>query len=189
MTIARHVVLLRGINVGKHNRLAMADLRALLADLGFTAVATLLNSGNAVVTTPNEDPVAVAGQIEAGITDRFGLSIRTIVRSDVQIAGAIERNPMPAQARQSPKFFHVGFGNPAPTQALGRIDRSTLGPDRFELDGDTLYAWFAEGLRNSALARALAARGVGEHVTLRNWNTVQKLLTMVDSVDLHQRPR
>lgn len=176
--ITRLVVLLRGINVGKHNRIAMADLRALLSDLGFTEVATLLNSGNAVITSPIEDPAAVSRRIEAAIEANLGLTIRTMVRDAGRIAEAIERNPMPAEAERAPKFFHVGFCDPVPTEALARIDRGALDPDRFELDGDTLYAWFAEGVTNSPLARALSARGLGESITLRNWNTVGKLLAM-----------
>jgi uncharacterized protein (DUF1697 family) len=177
-TITRLVVLLRGINVGKHNRIAMADLRTLLSDLGFTEVATLLNSGNAVITSPVDDPATVARRIEGAIEANLGLTIRTMVRDADRVAAAVERNPMPAEAERAPKFFHVGFCDPVPTEALARIDHGALGPDRFELDGDTLYAWFAEGVTNSPLARALSVRGLGENITLRNWNTVGKLLAM-----------
>lgn len=174
-------MLLRGINVGAHNRIAMADLRALLSDLGYTEVATLLNSGNAVVATPVGESLTVATTIEDGIADRFGLRIRTIVRSRADVARIVERNPMPSEADRAPKFFHVGFCDPVPADALARIDRRTVAPDRLELDGDTIYAWFAEGVRNSALAKALGARGLGENITLRNWNTVQKLLALAPS--------
>lgn len=182
-------MLLRGINVGTHNRIAMADLRALLADLGYTDVVTLLNSGNAVVATPVEESVTVARTIEDGITGRFGLSVRTIVRNRADMVRVLECNPMPGEAERAPKLFHVGFCDPVPADALARIDRRAVAPDRLELDGGTVYAWFAKGLRNSALAKALGARGVGEHITLRNWNTVRKLVALGDSEEPHHKPR
>src|SRR5215217_1934355 len=135
-----HIVLLRGINVGKHNRIAMAELRSMLTNLGYTAVSTLLNSGNAVVTTPVNDPSAVALSIHEGIKEKFGLSIVTIVRSKAQIQRVIERNPMPAEAEQSPKFFHVGFCESAPTNdALDVVDKEKIAPNKAVLDEGTLY--------------------------------------------------
>jgi uncharacterized protein (DUF1697 family) len=77
--VPRYVVLLRGINVGKAKRVAMADLRALLAGAGYTDVRTVLNSGNAVVTGPDEPTAEQATRIEDAITERTGLDVRAVV--------------------------------------------------------------------------------------------------------------
>lgn len=174
-----HIVLLRGINVGAHNRIAMADLRELLTGLGYTAVRTLLNSGNAVVTAATDDPAAVAGEIRDAIGTTFGLSIGTVVRSRAQIERVIARNPLPAEAESAPKFFHVGFADPAPPPAaFDAIDAAGLAPEKLVVDEGTLYLWFAEGMRNSALAKALGAQKLDKNVTMRNWNTVRKLVDL-----------
>lgn len=177
--MATHIVLLRGINVGKHNRIAMSELKALLTDLGHTDVRTLLNSGNAVVTTADANSAAVARRIRKGISDSFGLSIPTIVRSRAQVEAVIERNPMPEEAEREPSYFHVGFCDPAPSQErLDAIDGTTLGADRIMVRAGTCYLWFADGPRNSPLGRVLSADKLGVSMTMRNWNTVRKLLCL-----------
>ncbi|HEY1967606.1 MAG TPA: DUF1697 domain-containing protein [Pseudonocardia sp.] len=174
-----HILLLRGINVGAHNRIAMAALREMLTGLGFGAVRTLLNSGNAVLTADTDDPGEVAWAVERAIDHTFGLSIRTVVRSRAQIERVIARNPMPEQAEEAPKLFHVGFRDrPLAPDALTVINQEELAPERAVLDGDTLYLWFAGGVQNSALAKALHRHRLDQDVTMRNWNTVGKLLEL-----------
>jgi uncharacterized protein (DUF1697 family) len=177
--VGTHIVLLRGINVGAHNRIPMAALREMLAGLGHSAVRTLLNSGNAVVTCEQEDPAAVAGQIRAAIADTFGLDITTVVRSRAQIERVIDRNPMPEQAGEAPKLFQVGFSVDTPEPGrFDVIDRSAIEPDRLVEDEGTIYTWFPDGMRDSRLAAALTRSKLDRLVTLRNWNTVGKLLDL-----------
>jgi uncharacterized protein (DUF1697 family) len=83
--MARLVTFLRGINVGGAKRVAMADLRALLEDLGYEDVATVLQSGNAVVTT-GASPAAAGKAIERAIADRLGLEVAVIVRTGEELA-------------------------------------------------------------------------------------------------------
>ena len=162
----RHIVLLRGINVGSSNRIAMAALRDMLTGLGYTDVRTLLASGNAVVTAPSADPAAVAAEIHAGIRDSFGLSIGTVVRSRDQIDRVITRNPMPDEAERAPKFFHVGFAEPpVPREPIDTIDAAALLPERVVWDEGTLYLWFADGMRRSPLDKALGALKLGGTIT------------------------
>lgn len=177
-----HIVLLRGINVGTSNRIAMAELRTMLTALGYTGVRTLLNSGNAVITTSVQDPALVANAIQKGIKETFGLTIKTIVRSRAQVERVIQRNPLPNEAAQNSKFFHIGFCDPAPEpDSLDAIDKTKLGRDQVVLDEGTLYLWFADGLRNSPLGKALSANKLDKNVTMRNWNTVRKLLALTES--------
>lgn len=181
--MARHIVLLRGINVGRHNRIAMAEFKALLTGLGYTDVRTLLNSGNAVVTTPDPDPAAAARRIQKGISDAFGLSIAVMVRSRALVESVIERNPMPEEAERAPNFFHVGFGDPAPSQErLDSIDATTLGADRIMVRDGTCYLWFADGPQNSPLGEAIRVHKLGANMTMRSWNTVRKLVSLAGPV-------
>lgn len=174
-----HIVLLRGINVGRHNRIAMVDLREILTGLGCTQVRTLLNSGNAVVTTEVADPAALARTVSAAIHDTLGLSIRTVVRSRSQVEQIIARNPMAEQALGDPASFHVGFWDTVPAPgAFDVLDGSAFGAERFVVDGDTVYLWFAHGVRGSRLAQALTTHKLDAGITMRNWNTVRKLAAL-----------
>src|SRR5690606_717827 len=75
----RQIALFRGINVGKAKRIAMADLRSLLEELGFTDVRTLLNSGNAVYTSDGVPPGTAGRMIEDALPGKLGISSRVSV--------------------------------------------------------------------------------------------------------------
>ena len=175
-----HILLLRGINVGKNNRIGMAPLREMLEGLGYTGVRTLLNSGNAVATARDSSPATVAKAVQAAIRETFGFDIRVVVRSRAQVEDTIARNPLP-EAVHDPKSFHVGFCDPAPPQdALDGLDQEPLAPQRIAIAGDAVYAWFAGGMQNSPLNKVLETRLAGVTVTMRNWNTVNKVLDLAE---------
>ena len=75
------VALIRGINVGRNNRVAMADLRALLVDLGYRDVRTLLNSGNAAFSAPGKNAAGVASRIQGALSTRLGVDVRVVAVS------------------------------------------------------------------------------------------------------------
>jgi len=91
--VARHVVLLRGINIGPRNRISMAELREALEDAGFTNVKTHLQSGNVVLESTSK-PDGVRRKVEKLIDERFGLKIPVVVRSRAQLAAVVKRNPL-----------------------------------------------------------------------------------------------
>src|SRR4051812_29217107 len=91
--MALHVVLLRGINLGSRNRVAMAELRDMLTDAGFGDVRTYLQSGN-VVLASDASPEEIRTDVERLIADRFGLEIAVVVRTRDELAEIVERNPL-----------------------------------------------------------------------------------------------
>jgi uncharacterized protein (DUF1697 family) len=105
--MARHIVLLRGINIGPRNRIAMPALREALEDAGFEDVRTHLQSGN-VVLESTAKPEAVARKCERVISKRFGLEIPVVVRTRAQLAAVVKRNPLGKVATE-PKRYQVTF--------------------------------------------------------------------------------
>jgi hypothetical protein len=91
--MTRSVLLLRGINVGKAHRIAMADLRALLEAEGHADVRTLLQSGNVVLGAqlPAEE---LAASVEQALERRFGFLVPTVVRTADQLLAAVARDPL-----------------------------------------------------------------------------------------------
>jgi uncharacterized protein (DUF1697 family) len=179
--MARYVALLRGINVGGNKKVPMAQLRKLLEGLGFTDVATLLQSGNAVFTSKEKNPKKLAGQIEAALATEFGFEVAVIVRTRDELAAAIKANPL-SGAEEAPSRFVVMFLSDLPDQKrLKEIDPAAYLPDEFRVAGREIYARFAQGIGDSKLATVLGGSRLGVTPTARNWNTVLKLLELASS--------
>jgi uncharacterized protein (DUF1697 family) len=167
----RCAVLLRGINVGKGNRLAMADLRAVLEGLGCEDVSTYLNSGNAVVTA---DPDGIAERVEAALP----LPVRVVVFTADELAEAVAGCPWPDRAKASPKLVHVGYLDRQPsTEEVARLG-SRHGDDEVAVGPRVLYLSYATSSVRSPLERALAAARLDVVMTTRNWTTATKLVEL-----------
>jgi len=175
----RQIALLRGINLGSTRRVRMAELRALVEDLGYEDVRTLLQSGN-VVFSSDDEPAAVAGMLEKEIAARLGVETDVMVRTRDELADVIERNPL-AGVADNPKRYQVSFlsaqPDPERTRALAEVD---VAPERFVVSGREVYAWHPDGLQRSRLVRLLGDKDLGVTATARNWNTVTKLLELAD---------
>jgi uncharacterized protein (DUF1697 family) len=175
------VALLRGINVGRNNRVAMADLRALLGDLGYTDVRTHLNSGNAVFTVPGRTSArSVEKAVEEGLTRLTGRTIRVVVRTRDELAGVVDANPFVDVVEDGSRLLVTFFGGRPPASTLEGLDPDAFLPERFALVGRELYAWLPGGMQNSALLKALDGRPADLVATGRNWNTVTRLLELAD---------
>jgi uncharacterized protein (DUF1697 family) len=175
--MARCAILLRGINIGPNNRIPMAELRSLLTQDGFGEVATYLQSGN-VLLSSSLSPEAAARRCEALIAERFGLQIRAVVRTHVELAAVVRANPLP-EAAADPKRYQVTFLESAPAPDIAaRLAAAATPEERFAVIGREIYAWHPEGIARSRLATLLAGRGFKVAATARNWITVTALLSM-----------
>jgi uncharacterized protein (DUF1697 family) len=172
--MARLVVLLRGINVGGAKRVAMADLRALLEDLGYEDVATVLQSGNAVVTT-GASPAAAGTAIGRAIADRVGLEVGVIVRTGAQLAKIVAADRLGDVADDPAKRMVIFLPATASRSAVRALRQLDLGDERVEAAGREVYAWCPGGIGRSALMAAIAKTDLGRNGTARNWRTVTKL--------------
>jgi len=176
--VKRQVVLLRGINVGGHRRVPMADLRALLAGLGYERVRTHLQSGNVVESEASPEQLRRA--IEHGISDELGVEVEVFVRSRDELADVIARDPL-GDVADDPSRYLVSFlsaePDPARVREAAAID---VGNERFVVSGREIYAWHPDGVHMSKLAKVLSERRLGVTATARNWNTVTKLLALAD---------
>lgn len=177
----RYVALLRGINVGGHAKLPMADLRALLASLGHGDVATYLQSGNALFTSPRDNPDELAQEIESRIAGDLGLQIRVLMRTPDEMAAVVDSNPYKS-AVETPTRLHVSFLLEQPSrERLEELDAERYLPDQFEVGDRVLYFWLPNGAAESKMMRDLPERRLGVVATTRNWNTVTKLLDLARS--------
>jgi len=169
----RFIVLLRGVNVGKANRVPMAEFRSLLERLGCTSVKTLLNSGNAVISSAGRSEVKHAKAISEALREQLGVEVSVVVKSASKFAAAISDCPAPPEAEHS--RFLVAFAQDTATlKTLTALESLVQAPDRFSIRGHAAYLHCPGGIRESKAAKALLGK-VGRGVTTRNWATVLKL--------------
>lgn len=170
-----HVALLRGINVGSARRVAMADLRTWLTDLGYTDVRTLLQSGNAVFRTPKR-PAMVRREMEKALAEGAGFRIDCVLRSAAELRAVFDLNPF-GDVATDPARYHVSFLDVP--GAWPEIDPAAYEPERVHLAEREAYFWLPGGTQQSKIMAAFPARK-GEVATVRNWNTVTKLLALAE---------
>ncbi len=170
------VALLRGINVGKAKRIAMADLRTLLEGLGYEEVRTLLNSGNAVFSAADA-PAEAARRIEGAIQEKLGITSRVMVVTAGELAVIARENSL-QKGVDNPSRLMVAFpGTRGDLARLKPLLKDSFGDERLAVGTAAAYLWLPEGVIVSQLAKAVD-RALGDSVTTRNWATVQKLGAM-----------
>jgi uncharacterized protein (DUF1697 family) len=177
--MSRLIALLRGINVGRNRRVTMADLRELLASLGYPDARTLLQSGN-IVLTSKTSPERLRAELEEQIASRFGIDVPVVVRERDELAEVVELNPLRDVAVES-KRYQVSFLSAEPhPDAVRELEAVDVAPERFVVIGREIYAWHPDGIHESKLAKLLTGKRLGVVATARNWNTVVKLLELAD---------
>lgn len=163
----RHVALLRAVNLAGRNRIAMADLRRLCEDLGWSEVRTHLQSGNVLFHASGARP-ELERQLAEGLRDRFGLDLAVMVRTPQQLQEALDRNPY---SSDDPTKVLIGFFDQAPKGSV----EAPPGDDRFTIDGDVLYLDLPHGAGRTKLGNAFFEKKLGCRVTTRNLRVVQAL--------------
>jgi uncharacterized protein (DUF1697 family) len=162
------VVLLRGVNVGGHRRVPMAPLRAALEAAGARDVATYLQSGNAVLTVDGDEASVTA--LARAAVQTLGVECDVVVRTGIELAEVVARNPWPDRSEGAPHLLHVGF---LPTP--GQVTAARVRPEEeVRGDGREVWVWYGGGAGRSKLSL-----DVGDRVlTMRNWRTVTALAGM-----------
>lgn len=169
--------LVRGINVGKARRLAMADLRALVEAEGFTSPRTLLNSGNVVFAGPKHPLPRLAQRLETAIEGRVGFRPHVVVVDAAWVETVIRENPL-TQA-DNPARLLVGF-----VQDTDRLDpirelaSRDWGTEALAVGTRAVYFWMPDGILESRVIGEVTQR-IGPWITTRNWTTVQKLQALM----------
>lgn len=175
--MSRFVVLLRGVNVGKGNKVPMAEFQAALESLGHQQVRTILNSGNAVFSSTSRSPGKLASAIAKAVEERTGVVTPVIVKSAAEFEAAVKGNPLPPPESEHSRFL-VAFASDLTTLLeLQRLSSLLQPGERFVVNEHAAYLHCAGGLLNSKVGAALVGRA-GRSVTTRNWATVLKLLSL-----------
>jgi uncharacterized protein (DUF1697 family) len=188
--VPTHVALLRGINLGGHKKVPMAELREVVTSLGHADVATYIQSGNVVFSTGQSDTAALAAALEEAIAGTIGVQARVVVLSREDLAQVVRDNPYAGEP--NPRAVHAIFltGPPGPELAdrvaTAQEQVAQKGShDTAEIIGRTIFLHTPDGYGRSDLAAALVKIGQRKTDqvagTARNWATVTKLAAMCGS--------
>lgn len=179
--MSRYISILRGINVGGHKKILMADLKALLVNQGFENVVTYIQSGNIIIDSHITDSNKVKQKLESIIEKRFGFQVPVIVRKQEQLQNVINNDPFSEIDKiEMGSKLHVFFlsGTPAPENREQLLDYVQQIPEQLVINKNHIYVYYPNGAGRSKLTINIIEKKLSVQATARNWKTIQKLLEL-----------
>lgn len=178
------VSMLRGVNLGPHNRMKMEALRALYESLKLRDVQTYVQSGNVVFRTEEKDLVRLGKRIENGIEGKFGFRPDVILRTSSELRGVIARNPFAKRRGIEPSKLLVTFLASEPSaEAREKALAIKIDPEELHIDRRELYMYFPNGMARPKVSWITIVGKLNTTGTGRNWNSVTKLLEMAEKLE------
>jgi uncharacterized protein (DUF1697 family) len=175
-----YIALLRGINVGKNNRIKMADLKSLLETMGLTKVKTYIQSGN-VLFEANDEAEQLCQRLEDEISKTFGFPVPVILRTAEEYEQIIRDCPYSIDSLQEGESVQLAFLADEPCkEKLETLRMYKSDPDECFINRKEVYLFLRQSILDSKLAAQLPKLGVP--ATVRNWKTVIKLSAMVQEI-------
>lgn len=175
-----HIALLRAVNLASNSSVAMADLRAVMARLGFEAK-TLLQSGNLVFDAGQQKGGALESLIEKELAAKLSLRTEIFIRTAKEWEALIAANPFPKEAKADPgHLVLITLREKAKPADVKALQASIKGRETVAAAGRELYVTYPDGIGRSKLTMAAIEKALGTRGTGRNWNTVLKIGALAD---------
>jgi uncharacterized protein (DUF1697 family) len=175
-----YVALMRGLNVGGNNRLPMVDLVAIFEEAGCKEVRTYIQSGNVLFQASSRLATKLPTIIEQAIQKRFGYQVPVVMRPARSLTKLAKSNPF-LIAGHEPKGLYLMFLATLPSpESLDALDAQRGRPDQFAVRGDHVYLYYPNGSARSKLTTAYFDKTLRTTSTVRNWNTLTKLVELAD---------
>jgi uncharacterized protein (DUF1697 family) len=176
-----HLALLRGINVSGHNMIKMDALKKMLENMGFLNVETYIQSGNVFVDSDEENAASVGFKIKQEIFREFGHDVPVVVIAKKDLELCFKNNPYLKEKDCDTKKLYVAFiSKELSPLALNDLKISNFKPDEAAIDASRIYIKYAVGAGKTKLDQKYIEKKLNATATIRNWNTVTKLLEMYD---------
>ena len=179
------ICMLRGVNVGAHNRVKMNDLKKLCTSLKLRDPQTYVQSGNIVFTTDERDLDKLRQNLEAAIHKKFGFQSDVILRSAKDLREVIAGNPFAKRKDIHPGKLLVTFFSADPGEAARKQARAIkTDPEEFFIEGREAYIYFPNGAGRSKLNWSFIPKTLKVQGTARNWNSVTKMLEIAEKMEV-----
>ncbi len=175
-----YLSLLRGINIGGHNKIKMADLKALYESLGLGQVTSYIQSGNVLFSSEENEPKEkLASRISLAIEAKFGFGVPVVIRTKEEMLQIVTQNPFTEEAETAPDKMVVMFLGSAPdVVTLAKVKEKIDDNSRFAFTGNTLYFFYPDGYGQTKWHSNFFEKQLRTTVTARNWTTTCKLAAM-----------
>lgn len=178
------ISMLRGVNVGGHNKIKMEALREVYTSMGLQDVRSYIQSGNLIFRTNERDLNLLAKEIRAGIEKSSGIHCEVVLRSAGELRDAIARNPFGKRREIEPRKLLVSFLASEPgAEARAALAKLKTEPEELRLDGREMYIYFPNGMARPKMSWAAVERTLKTPFTGRNWNSVTKLCKMAEELE------
>jgi uncharacterized protein (DUF1697 family) len=174
-----YIALVRGINISRHKQVAMGDLRAFVARLGFVDARSLLQSGNLVFEGRGRIPSRLERLLETEAEERLTLQTEFFVRTAAEWKAIVAHSLFPDEAERDPAHLAVMFPKDTPkVTAVKALQATTIGAEVVRVEGREAYITYPNGFARSLLTSALVEKKLGPRCTGRNWNTVLRIAAL-----------
>jgi uncharacterized protein (DUF1697 family) len=178
------ISMLRGVNVGGHNKIKMEALRALYESLKLQSPQTYVQSGNVVFLSSEKNLAALSRRIQDAIEAKFGFRPDVVLRTSAEVKQILAKNPLAKRRDIDPAKLLVAFLAAEPAKAArGNLLKLDTHGEELHFHGNELYIYFRNGVGQTKLSWTALEKALDTSYTGRNWNTVTKLLEMAESLE------
>lgn len=175
-----YIALLKGINVGGHKKIPMAELRELLTKSGFENVQTYIQSGNVVFQSSKGDILAIEKKIQKDILDYFGFEVSVLVMTPLELKRIFDTSPFSEEKKKASYFMML---HDTPTDNLVKIaSEKVYEGEAYKIIKNCIYYFCDKGLGQSKFDANFFERQLKTFTTARNYNTMVKLLSLSDDI-------
>jgi uncharacterized protein (DUF1697 family) len=181
------ISMLRGVNIGGHHKIKMAELRALYQRLKLRDVETHVQSGNVIFRTAERHSARLGQRIEDAIEKKYGFRPSVVLRTPSEFRDVIARNPFADRKEMEPSKLAVIFLESDPGKEIReKVLAVKADPEEVRMEGRELYIYFPNGMARPKLSVPTIERILKTPSTGRNWNTVRKLLEMAERLEVEK---
>lgn len=176
MTI--YIAFLRGINVGGHKLIKMAELKQMFESLGLNKVQTYIQSGN-VLFESTEEPESLRLRIEREIEAVFGFDVPVVLRTVAELEQILNKCPFEVDSLPEKERPYIALlSQPPSTEGIEQLQAYPIQLDEYRIFNQEIYILYRQSAHKSKLTNNLLEKKLGVTATTRNWQTMSKLLTM-----------
>lgn len=171
-----YIALLRGINVGGHRKVPMAELRDLLTNMGFYNVKTYIQSGNVILKTKEKPLVQIENRIRKAIESYFGFEVSVMVRTKEQLQKIVNDCPF-TEAKKVSSYFAI-LSHVPHEDLVKKAYEKTYDDEEYSIINDCIYFYSEKGYGKAKFSLNYFEKKLNVNATARNHKTMLKLLSL-----------
>ncbi len=171
-----YIALLRGINVGGHRKVPMAELRDLLTKIGLSNVKTYIQSGNVIFKVAETNVQEIENSIQKSIADHFGFEVSVMVRTRQQLQKIFDNCPF-SEDKKINSYFAILSHSPDKDLVQEAYEK-TYENEEYKIINDCLYFYSDKGYGNAKFSLNYFEKKLNVNATARNYKTMLKLLSL-----------